>query len=105
MIKITELIESLLENKKYRAFTNDGKHYDFGQKGSKTYFDHQNKYLRDNYHKRHLANKKERYLIENRIMSPALLSFYILCGGYTDIDNGIKYLNNILKQQYLKQSK
>ena len=78
MIQITELIESPLENKKYRAFTNDGKHYDFGLKGSKTYLDHQNSYLKDNYHKRHLANEKERYLIENRIMSPALLSFYIL---------------------------
>ena len=44
MIQITELIESPLENKKYRAFTNDGKHYDFGLKGSKTYLDHQNKY-------------------------------------------------------------
>ncbi len=105
MLQIIEIIDSPLINKKYRAIINDGSHYDFGQKGSKTYLDHQNKYLRDNYHKRHLANDKERYLIENRIMSPALLSFYILWGGYTEIDNGIKYLNNILKQQYLKQSK
>ena len=102
MIQITELIESPLENKKYRAFTNDGKHYDFGLKGSKTYLDHQNKYLRDNYHKRHLANEKERYLIENGIISPALLSFYILWGGYTDINNGIKYLNNILREKSKK---
>ncbi len=41
--QIVELIESPLENKKYRAITNDGsKHYDFGLKGSKTYLDHQN---------------------------------------------------------------
>ncbi len=80
-----------------RAITNDGNHYDFGLKGSKTYLDHQNKYLRDNYHKRHLTNEKERCLIENNILSPALLSFYILWGGYTDINNGIKYVNNKLK--------
>ena len=91
MIQIIEIIDSPWINKKYRAIINDVTHYDFGQKGSKTYLDHQNKYLRDNYHKRHLGNEKEKYLIENRIMSPALLSFYILWGGYTDIDNGIKY--------------
>ena len=39
MLQITEIIESPLENKKYRAYTNDGKHYDFGSKGSKTYLD------------------------------------------------------------------
>ncbi len=35
-------------------------------------------------------------------MSPALLSFYILWGGYTDINNGIKYLNNILREKSKK---
>ena len=99
MIQIVELIESPLENKKYRAITNDGKHYDFGLKGSKTYLDHQNDYFRDNYHKRHLGNEKERYLIENAIMSPALLSFNILWGGYTDINNGIQYLKVIFKKE------
>ena len=97
MLQIVELIESPLKDKKYRAIINDGTRYDFGLKGSKTYLDHQNKYLRDNYHKRHLANEKERYLIENNILSPALLSFYILWGGYTDINNGIQYVNNKLK--------
>jgi len=97
MLQIIELIESPLKDKKYRAIINDGSHYDFGLKGSKTYLDHQNKYLQNNYHKRHLANEKERYLIENNILSPALLSFYILWGGYTDINNGIQYVNNKLK--------
>ena len=31
MLQIIEIIDSPLENKKYRAITNDGKHYDFGQ--------------------------------------------------------------------------
>ena len=97
MIQITELIESPLENKKYRAFTNDGKHYDFGQKGSKTYLDHNNQYLRENYRKRHLANEKEYYLIDNAIMSPALLSYYLLWGNYKKLEDNIQQLNNRLK--------
>ena len=46
MLQIIELIESPLKDKKYRAIINDGSHYDFGLKGSKTYLDHQNSYLR-----------------------------------------------------------
>jgi hypothetical protein len=97
MIQIIELKESPLENKKYRAFTNDGKHYDFGLKGSKTYLDHNNQYLRENYRKRHLANEKEYYLIDNAIMSPALLSYYLLWGNYIKLEDNIQQLNNRLK--------
>lgn len=97
MLQITEIIDSPLENKKYRAFTNDGKHYDFGLKGSKTYLDHNNKYLRENYRKRHLANEKEYYLIDNAIMSPALLSYYLLWGNYIKLEDNIQQLNNRLK--------
>ena len=75
MLEIIEIIDSPLIDKQYRLFTNDGKHYDFGLKVSKTFLDHQNQYLRTNYKKRHLGNEKERYLIENTIMSPALLSY------------------------------
>ena len=97
MLQIIEIIYSPLENKKYRAITNDGKHYDFGQKGSKTYLDHNNKYLREKYRDRHLANEKEHYLILNGIMSPALLSFYITWGHYKKIEDNIQSLNNLLK--------
>ena len=97
MLQITEIIDSPLENKKYRAFTNDGKHYDFGLKGSKTYLDHNNQYLRENYRKRHLANEKEYYLIDNAIMSPALLSYYLLWGNYIKLEDNIQQLNNRLK--------
>ena len=97
MLQITELIESPLENKKYRAFTNDGKHYDFGQKGSNTYLDHHNQYLRENYRKRLLANEKEYYLIDNAIISPALLNNYISWGNYKKLEDNIQQLNNRLK--------
>lgn len=97
MLQIIEIIDSPLENKKYRAITNDGKHYDFGYKGSKTYIDHHNKYLRQNYRKRHLANEKEYYLIDNAIMSPALLSYYLLWGDYIKLEDNIQQLNNRIK--------
>ena len=97
MLQITEVKESPLENKKYRAYTNDGKHYDFGLKGSKTYLDHHNQFLRENYRKRHLSNEKEYYLIYNAIMSPALLSYYISWGNYKKLEDNIQQLNNRLK--------
>ena len=97
MLQITEIIESPLENKKYRAYTNDGKHYDFGSKGSKTYLDHHDQFLREKYREWHLANEKEYYLIDNAIMSPALLSYYISWGGYRKLEDNIQHLNNILR--------
>jgi hypothetical protein len=97
MLQITEIIESPLENKKYRAYTNDGKHYDFGQKGSKTYLDHHNQFLRERYRERHLANEKEYYLIDNEIMSPALLIYYISWGDNKKLEDNMQQLNNRLK--------
>ena len=97
MLQITEIIESPLENKKYRAYTNDGKHCDFGMKGSKTYLDHHNQFLREKYRERHLANEKEYYLIDNAIMWPALLSYYISWGDYKKLEDNLQQLNNRLK--------
>ncbi len=99
MLQITEIIECPLQNKKYRAYTNDGKHYDFGMKGSKTYLDHHNKFLRENYRKRHLENEKEYYLIDNNIMSPALLSYFISWGNYSKLEDNMQQLNNRLRLQ------
>ena len=97
MLQITEIKESPLENKKYRAYTNDGKHYDFWVKGSKNYLDHHNQFLSERYRERHLANEKEYYLIDNAIMSPALLSYYISWGNYKKLEDNIQQLNNRLK--------
>ena len=54
---IRQTTDSPIKNKKYRAYINNGKYYDFGLKGSSTYLDHKNIKMRDNYRKRHLGNK------------------------------------------------
>jgi hypothetical protein len=94
---IRQTTESPIKNKKYRAYIDNGKYYDFGLKGSSTYLDHKNIKMRDNYRKRHLGNKNENNLINNLIMSPSLLSYYLLWGPYTELDENIKFLNNLMK--------
>jgi hypothetical protein len=94
---IRQTTDSPIKNKKYRAYIDNGKYYDFGLKGSSTYLDHKNIKMRDNYRKRHLGNKNENNLINNLIMSPSLLSYYLLWGPYTELDENIKFLNNLMK--------
>jgi len=96
---IIKIVESPRENKRFRAYMNDNKYIDFGLKNGSTYIDHHDKTKRDNYLKRHMANKREKYLIDNLIESPALYSAIILWGKYTDIDKNINYLNNLLKNK------
>jgi hypothetical protein len=54
---IRQTTDSPIKNKKYRAYIDNGKYYDFGLKGSSTYLDHRNIKMRDNYRKRHLGIK------------------------------------------------
>ncbi len=93
---IQEVIISPLKTKKYRAIMSDGSKIDFGLKGSSTYLDHHDKTKRHNYRVRHLANDREKYLIENVIPSPALLSFYLLWNT-ENLEHNILYLNQLLK--------
>jgi hypothetical protein len=93
---IQEVITSPLKTKKYRAIMSDGSKIDFGLKGSSTYLDHHDKTKRHNYRVRHLANDREKYLIQNVIPSPALLSFYLLWNT-ENLEHNILYLNQLLK--------
>lgn len=92
---IKEILESPLKLKKYRVIMSDGKKVDFGAKGSSTYLDHQDKIKRENYRKRHYVREKE--FIDNLIISPATMSWYILWGDTTDLKTNIKHLNNLWK--------
>lgn len=95
---IIKLTDSPLKMKRFRAFMDTGKHFDFGLKGGSTYIDHKDLTKRENYRKRHLANSIENKLITNLIPSPSLMAFYLLWGKYTDIYKNINYLNNLWKK-------
>ena len=73
----------------------NGRSYDFGLKGGKTYIDHYDKRLRTNYWKRHLANRIEHDRIMNHIPSPALFSAMLLWGDSTSLSRNIQILNRL----------
>ena len=74
----------------------DGKKIYFGQPNAYTYIDGANDTIRDNYRKRHYANKTEKYRIDNLIPSPALFSWYIIWGDSHDIKKNIKKLQSLM---------
>jgi len=87
-----ELYLSNKKNKRYVIVFNNKK-YHFGQSGSHTYIDGATDLERDNYRKRHYANKTEKYNIDNLIHSPSLFAYYILWGESHDIHKNLKSLN------------
>ena len=101
-MSISSILSSPLKNKRFRAVMSDGSHVDFGLKGGSTYIDHFDVKKRSAYRKRHLGNPIERHLIENNIVSPALLSYAILWGDSMHIDVNAEELNKKLKKIALK---
>lgn len=98
MVQIEKVEKSNRKNKKLKAILSDGKEVHFGLEGSFTYTDGATKEKRDSYLKRHMGNKIEKHLIENLIISPSLLSAYILWNT-NDIDKNVKILNDLLKKK------
>jgi hypothetical protein len=96
MVKIVNIIESPRKAKRFRALLSDGKKIDFGLDTGSTYIDHKDKKKRLNWWNRHYGNAREKELIDNLTMSPALLSAYILWGDSTDLNDNIVYLNEFL---------
>jgi len=90
-----ELYLSNRKTKRFVAVINSKKIY-FGQPNAYTYIDGADDTTRDNYRKRHYANKIEKYRIDNLIPSPSLLSWYILWGDSPDIKKNINYLNRLI---------
>lgn len=95
---------SPLKTKRLRATVRleDGKqkNIDFGFKTAlrfgKTWIDGATAQQRDAYWARHLGNPTEKRLIENKILSPATLSAYILWGKYRNIDDNRRELNRLI---------
>lgn len=95
-MKIIRIEQSPIKHKRLRAYLEDGSHVDFGLDTGSTYIDHKDIKKRLNYWMRHYENKTERHLIDNFIMSPSLLSAYILWGAYPSIKKNVEWLNHKL---------
>jgi hypothetical protein len=100
MTQIIYITESPRLFKKYRVYLNDGTYYDFGLDKSQTYLDHHDKTIRQNYRARHLANSKEKELIESLTPSPALFSYMLLWGQHIDLIKNIEHLNSLFINKY-----
>ena len=98
-MKIIEIKERPKLTKRYRVFLVNNSFYDFGLDDGKCYLDHGDKKKRDNYLKRHMANKTEFNLITNLVPSPSLFSAYLLWNT-PNLDENIKILNELFKNKY-----
>ena len=94
-MKILKVVKSDRSGKKLKAVLDTGKEVHFGSDVSQTYTEGATKQKRDAYLKRHLANPTEKKLIENYVMSPALLSAYILWNT-PSMEKNIELLNKKL---------
>lgn len=92
---IVKIYTSPLKTKRYMVEMTDGKKIHFGLKGGNTYVDHNDKLKRDNYRARHYAQEKK--FIDGLIVSPSLMSYYILWGDSTNITKNVATLNRMLK--------
>lgn len=100
---ITDIRPSPLKMKRYRATIkmHDGteKKIDFGLKNGSTYIDgERTKQERENYLKRHLANKTENKLINELIPSASLLSAKLLWGSSKSLEKNVDELNKLWKK-------
>jgi hypothetical protein len=101
-VNIIELINSPKSNKRFRIVFEDGDKIgkvDFGSPVATTFIDGADIQKRDNYRKRHLANKTEKHRIENLIPSPALFAYYILWGDSQDMTENIIQLQKALRKK------
>jgi hypothetical protein len=97
---IIDIKPSNYKNKRFEITLNNGKKFNFGYKFGNTFIDHNDKKLRENYLKRHMANKKEKYLNDNLIPSNSLFSAKLLWGDTNDIYMNISLLNELFKKKY-----
>lgn len=104
--QIKEITYSNKDNKRFKIIAvnksldyndkNKKKYIHFGDKNGDTFLDHKDENKRINYFNRHYNNKREKKYIDNLIMSPSILSLFLLWGPNKDIISNIILLNNIL---------
>ena len=98
-MKIINVVPSPKNNKRFMAIIKDNnkiKKINFGDPYGSTYIDNHNAVKRHNYWKRHYNNPREQPFLENLIMSPALLSAYILWGESTSMKKNIDIMNEFI---------
>ena len=100
-IQIIDIVPSHRKNKKFKAVLSNGTQVHFGLKNSNTFIDKASLQTRNAYLARHLGNKIEKELIDNLVMSPSLLSAYILWNT-NDLDKNVEILNKLLKYKNAK---
>ena len=101
-VNIIEVIVSPKSNKRFRVVFEDGDKIgkvDFGSPVATTFVDGADIQKRDNYRKRHLGNKTEKYRIENLIPSPALFAYYIHWGDSQNLTTNIINLQKALRKK------
>ena len=96
---IVNIEPSKNKNKRFEVTLDNGRKFNFGLKDGQTYIDHHDKVKRENYLKRHLANKIENKLINDLIPSPALFSAFLLWGPSTSLEENIKQLNILMSHK------
>ena len=96
---IVNIEPSKNKNKRFEVTLDNGRKFNFGLKDGQTYIDHHDKVKRENYLKRHLANKIENKLINDLIPSPALFSAFLLWGPSTSLEENIKQLNILMSRK------
>ena len=97
---IVKIEDSPLQHKRFRVWMDNGKSYDFGLKGGKTYIDHNDMKKRVAYLARHMANETEKKLIENLVPSPSLFSAYLLWGKYPTLQENAYFLNQLWRKKH-----
>jgi len=105
-MKIISVKKSPNKNKRFQAFVETDMYdvygnrihqkINFGDKLGSTFIDHHDLQKKINYWNRHYNNPREKPFLENMIMSPALLSAYILWGESTNMRENIDILNEFL---------
>jgi len=102
-IEIVELLPSDLPSKRFKIVLKvDDNFYtfNFGAKEGKTFIDHGDEKKRENFRKRHYANKTEKYRIDNLIPSPSLFSMKLLWGDHHDLLDNLVELQREFNAKY-----
>lgn len=103
MIEIIELLPSKKDGKRFEITVKINDHlytFHFGDENGSTYIDHGDDKKRENYRKRHYANRVEKFRIDNLVPSPALFSWKLLWGDRTDLLDNLVELQREFNQRF-----